>query len=191
MEALTLRLSGIPGVALMTHNERLANPLDPITREMKAVSSKRSKTDEDLAELARLEFEGGLYLTEDGQAGIPSWNIFRSIQDGGKVNRLGTAIARAVVMTSADIVPIKHSGPSSPEAMFAAGMYDQRSVKVGQAKVTRTRPIFRDWVVEASLLLDTEIVNLDDFLRAAENAGRMSGIGEYRPRFGRYEVESV
>ena len=62
---MKVRLS-IEGTApLLMHNIRLADPLNPIAKAMKAISSKRKKTDDDLAQLARLEFEGGLYVLPD------------------------------------------------------------------------------------------------------------------------------
>ena len=63
METLKARLTGL--VPLILHNARLADPLDPISKAMKTVSSKRKKTDADFEELARLEFEGGLYMVDD------------------------------------------------------------------------------------------------------------------------------
>jgi hypothetical protein len=187
MKMLNLRLAGTaPG--LLTHNERLASKLDPIAREMSAISSKRKKTDDDLAELARLEFIGGVYETEDGLVGIPAWNIFKSLQEGARLNKLGKAVERAVLPIGADVLPIKHDGSNTAEAMWRAGSYDQRSVKVGTSKVTRTRPHFTNWVVDAAFVIDTEILRLDEFTMIADNAGRLVGLGDYRPRFGRYDV---
>lgn len=189
METVNIRLSGVEGSMLLTHNERLASKLDPIARQMTDISSKRKKTDDDYDELAHLEMLGGVYETDDGQVGIPVWNVFRSLQDGAKLNKLGRSVERGVVPIGADITAIKHDGPPTAEAMWRAGCFDQRSVKVGMSKVTRTRPAFRNWVVEVSFALDTEILNLGDFRMVAENAGRLAGLGDYRPRFGRYDVE--
>lgn len=187
MKTAQVRLNGIS--TLLTHNERLANKMDPIAREMAVISSKRKKTDDDLVELARLEMLGGVYVTDDGTVGMPTWNVFRTLQEGAKVNRLGKAVERAILPAGPDIVPIKHDGPSTPEAMWEAQCFDQRSVKVGTAKVTRTRPAFNNWVIETTFVIDTEILRWDEFLMIAENAGRLVGIGDYRPRFGRFEAE--
>jgi|JI9StandDraft_2_1071091.scaffolds.fasta_scaffold13819_6 hypothetical protein len=189
MKKFRAHISGVPGVALLTHNERLADPRDPIARQMKSISSKRTKTDEDFAELAKLEFEGGLYLTDDGKVGIPAWNVFRSWQEGAKVNKLGRAVERGVFMSGADILPIEYNGPSSPVDMWNAGHVDSRSVKVGMSKVTRTRPSFRNWSLVADFTVDLDVLREDDLGMIVRNAGLMSGLGDYRPRFGRYEVE--
>lgn len=187
LKPITLRLTGVG--ALLTHNEQLANPMHPIARDMKAISSKRTKTEDDFEALAELEFRGGLYLTDDGQIGFPSWNVHRSVQDGAKLNKLGRHVERAVTVVDSDIVSIKHDGPSDPRAAWLAGCFDQRSVKVGQSKVMRTRPRFLGWTLEVAVMLDTEILSLADYATCATNAGQVVGIGDYRPRFGRFDVE--
>jgi hypothetical protein len=186
MKTLTIQLTGIG--ALLTHNERLASKLDPIARDMAAISGKRKKTDDDLAELARLEFLGGLYETPDHKVGFPSWNVFRAIQEGARINKLGRHIERALTPTSNDIVPVHHNGPNTPKAMWETGCFDQRSVKVGTSKITRTRPMFLGWSLTVDFVLDTEILNLDDLILCVDNAGRLVGIGDYRPRFGRFDA---
>lgn len=188
MQKIRIEIAGVPGVPLLTHNERLANPSDPITRRMKEITSKRSKTDDDHLDLARLEFEGGLYVTSDGTVGLPTWNVFRCIQEGGKLNRLGKNIERSVQMLGEDVVPIVHDGPSAVQALWDSGCYDQRSVKVGTSKVTRTRPAFRNWRITVELMLITDVLGKEDFAMATENAGMMCGLGDYRPRFGRFDV---
>ena len=186
MKYINIHITGAPGSALLTHNEQLANSRNETARAMKAITSKRTKTDDDHAELARLEFIGGLYLTDDGHAGLPTWNIFRSIQDGAKLNKLGKSVERGLIVAGADILPIEHSGPTTTQGMWEAGCFDQRSVKVGQQKVTRTRPSFRDWSLTAAFIVDTEILRMDELEMVLDNAGRMVGIGDYRPRFGRF-----
>lgn len=191
MQKYHIELVGAPGVQMLTHNERLANPLDPIARQMKEISSKRTKTPDDLAAMARLEFVGGLYLTDDGKVGIPAWNVFRCIQEGGKLNRLGKSIERAVQMIGSDILPVEHDGPSSPDAMWDAGCYDSRSVKIGTSKVTRCRPRFTNWRIETDIILVTEVLSEADLRMAMDNAGLMCGLGDYRPRFGRFDVAAM
>ena len=52
----------IDGTApFIMHNSRLADKLDPITRQKAVVAAKRKKTDEDDLEISRLEWLGGLY----------------------------------------------------------------------------------------------------------------------------------
>ena len=81
---VTLKLDGstaVGGAPLVCHNERLADPLDPIVRDIAAISKKRNKTEADHLEIARLEFHGGLYTNGNGPC-LPAWNILRCLQDG-------------------------------------------------------------------------------------------------------------
>jgi hypothetical protein len=189
-QQLTVNLRGTtPASMLLCCNERLSNPLDPIVQDMKKITSKTKKSMDDLLEIRHLEFLGGLYLTADGKVGFPTWNVYRSIQNGARLNRLGKNVERAVIPIGEDVVPIKHSGPSDPDKMWAANCYDMRSVSVGRSRVPRCRPVFLDWSMVIEFVLDTEVMDLSAFAMAATNAGRMIGIGDYRPRYGRYAVE--
>lgn len=191
MSKFRVEIAGAPGVPMLTHNERLANRFDEYTKAMAAITSKRTKTDEDVLELARLEFLGGLYLTDDGHVGVPTWNIYRTIQEGAKINRKGKMIERGVQMLGADVIPITHDGPATPRAMWEAGCFDQRSVKVGTSKVTRTRPRFANWKITFDCITQPDVLDDDSFKMAIENAGLMTGLGDYRPRFGRFELMSL
>ena len=80
----------IRGVApLLMHNGQLANPMNKFAKAMKAVTSKRKKTDEDHIELARLEFLGGLYADDQGRAVLPGEVIEGTIVAGAKKTKKG------------------------------------------------------------------------------------------------------
>lgn len=176
---------------LMMHSERLANPFDPLTREIKAVTGKRKKTEDDLLEIARLEWLGGLYHDADNGIHVPGYNIFAALIGGGKLHKLGTAIKRAAIVQE-DKVPIRFDGPRQPDKLFADKRYvDIRSVKVGTAKVARCRPIFPQWSATFTLLFEEASLQRADLERVVHDTGRMIGLGDYRPRFGRFEVVTV
>lgn len=173
---------------LMMHNERLANPFDPLTRQIKTITGKRKKTEDDLLEIARLEWLGGLYHTDEAGIHVPGYNILAALVQGGKLQKLGTAIKRAALVQE-DNVPVDYTGPRNPDALFSDRRFvDMRSVKVGTSKVMRCRPIFRDWSCSFTVLFEETVIQRDDLVRAASDTGAMVGLGEYRPRFGRFEV---
>lgn len=173
---------------LLQHNIRLADSLDPIARSMKAVSGKRKKTDDDHEELARLEFAGGLYINELGPF-VPGENIEKSFIEGGRITKQGKNVERALLITDNE-VPLLYKGPRTVEDLWEDPSFRDRSaVKVGQARVMRTRPKFREWSLSAEAELDTTVLNLSELQEIATSAGRMVGICDYRPRFGRYEVD--
>lgn len=186
MIEFTLTLRG--SRPLLMHNSRLANPLDPATKAIKAVTSKRKKTDDDHELIARLEFSGSMYLDPDYGPYVPGENIMRALVDGGKLTKQGTAVTRGLIIKS-DVNPLAYKGPRTPDELWDKGFRHMASAKVGTQRVMRCRPIFYDWSLEADGLLDPAVLELSDLDTIATNAGLMAGLGDWRPRFGRFEAE--
>lgn len=175
---------------LLMHSERLANPFDPLTREMKAIAGKRKKTEDDLSELARLEWEGGLYHDETIGIYVPAYNLLAAFVGGGKVQKLGSTVKRAALVLG-DKIELQFDGPKEPKALFAdehKRFVDMRSVKVGTSKVMRCRPIFRKWKLTFVVGFDESSLQRHDLDRVVRDTGEMVGLGDYRPRFGRFEI---
>ena len=73
-EIVSVRVRGI--APLICHNGQLVDPMNKWVRAIKKLTNKgKKKTDEDIAEIARLEFLGGLYAGEDGAPCVPGENI--------------------------------------------------------------------------------------------------------------------
>ena len=174
---------------MMMHSERLANPFDDMTKAIKAISGKRKKTEDDLLEMAQLEWLGGLYYTKDDGVHVPGYNMLACVINGGKLHKLGTAIKRAAIVTE-DAISVQYDGPSDPKKLFADKRFvDIRSVKIGTSKVMRCRPVFpRGWQMKFTVAFDENALQRGDLDRCVESAGLMVGLGDYRPRFGRFEV---
>lgn len=62
MKILKFRFESVS--PLLQHDDKMANPFNDYTKRMKAISSKRKKTDDDLMEMARIEWMASLYHTE-------------------------------------------------------------------------------------------------------------------------------
>ena len=109
--------------------------------------------------------------------------------EGGKIHKLGTALKRAALVVE-DTVPVAYDGPKTPEKLFANKAFvDMRSVKLnGKTKITRCRPIFKDWSLTFSLAYDENSIQRSEIDQCLTSAGMMVGLGDYRPRFGRFEV---
>jgi hypothetical protein len=182
---ITLDITGT--APLLMHNARLADPLDPMARELKKVTSKTRKTDDDHAEMARLEFLAGLYHDAEFGPYIPGDNIFRALVDAGRKRKLGKKITEGLFVTSS-VNPIAYNGPRDPAALWEDGGFVNRaSAKVGMARVNRTRPQFSAWSASASIYLDTDVLDADDLRDVVDIAGRLVGLGNWRPRYGRFE----
>lgn len=170
---------------LLMHNSRLSNPLDPATKALKKFTGKRQKTDEDHETIARLEFAGGLYLDPDVGPYIPGENIARCLVDGAKLTKMGVKVTRGVFI-STDVNPLSYQGPRDDEGLWKSGNRHMASVKIGTSRTMRCRPWFPTWSVQAEGILDPSVLELDDIASIADNAGSLIGLGDWRPRFGRF-----
>lgn len=183
MIEFTITLTGT--APLLMHNSRLSNPLDPATKALKKVTGKRNKTDDDHEQVARLEFAGGLYLDPDVGPFIPGENIARALVDGAKLTKMGVKVTRGVFI-STDVNPLSYNGPRTDDGLWEAGYRHMASVKVGTSRLMRCRPWFPEWRVQADGILDPSVLELDDLATIADNAGSLIGLGDWRPRFGRF-----
>lgn len=175
---------------LLMHNARLSDEFDPIVRLMKEITSKRTnKTDDDRWELRRLEFHGGLYMDKNLGPYIPGQNIERALRDAAVVTRQGKNIQRGVVVLTSR-ARLEYDGPRDADDLWEDKNYvSSASIKVGTSRVIRTRPMFQEWAVSVDLSLDTEIMDRETLEGIVHRAGKSVGLGDWRPRYGKFSAE--
>lgn len=174
---------------MLMHSDRTANPMNEYTKKLKAITGKRKKTDDDHLEIAKIEFEASCYF--DTGWYIPSANFEAMLLASAKHFKLGTTIKQALLVPDNSEF-IFDDCDISPEDLFSVSEYvDQRTVKVGTAKTIRTRPIFKTWETTFTCWLDTDKMDVDTLEQIVANAGKYVGLGDYRPRFGRFESEVI
>ena len=177
---------------LLMHNVRLASPLDPYVKKLKQLNAKLKKTDDDYAEISRWEFQGGLYYEELIGPYLPAEMLLACLVAGARQIKAGQKVERGVVVVE-PILPLIYDGPRDIEGLWGGGdspFIDRRLVTVPpKKKVDRTRPIFRDWKIEADLLVDTEAINKAEFVEVAKLAGQLCGLGDYRRLYGRFSAD--
>jgi hypothetical protein len=172
---------------LLMHSVRAADPLHPLAKEMKKISKKRTKTEEDYAELARLDWQAGLYCDDVLGPYLPSLNVAKSLIEGARVTKQGKTVERGLLIV--DDAPLLYSGPRDPDGLWADHTYRHSAiVKVGMSRVNRYRPVFRQWAAEFDADMDESVLDLDALQEIASTTGRMIGVGDWRPRHGRFEA---
>ncbi len=188
---MQVRLTMVGSNPLLMHNAQLSDPLADITKKLKKVSSKRIKTEADHDEMARYEFEGGLYFDKEVGPYIPGANIHACLIKAAKMTRQGPAVERGVVVPN-EFNILGYIGPRTIDELWEDKNFVSRlSVGVTTSRVMRTRPEFRQWSLEAEIIVDDGQLDLEQFSAIAKKAGEMIGLGDYRPRFGRFTSEVV
>ncbi len=190
MDRKTYRITGRS--ALLMHSTTALDPSHPLSKAKAELTRKHAtkKTDEDQIEIQRLEFLAGLYHDDKIGPYLPANMLLAAIRDGGKANKLGAEITRSVFIEE-DKVPLQYSGPRTVDKLWSQRFYDVQGVKVGKSMVLRTRPHFTGWSAEFTVSYDADHLDEDQLDFAVRNAGARVGIGDYRPRYGRFDVEQV
>lgn len=194
MDGITKAMVRVKGVSpLLMHNARMANPLDEYTLQIKEITSKHhsKKTESDIIKTIELEFQGALYFDDNGAgAYIPGVNVEGAIRDAARASKQGKAVESGVVVDQ-DIVKLLYDGPSTREELYADKRFvDTRAVKLQKAStIMRTRPRFDSWALEFEVMAIDELVSISDVEKFIINAGRVKGLCDYRPKFGRFVVE--
>lgn len=146
------------------------------------------KTDEDHEEIARLEFLASLYYDADMGPYLPGDNVWRSLYDGAKKHKMGPRIKEGVIITT-DVNPLAYGGPRTLDALWGDENYRHLApVKVQMSRTMRCRPIFRHWKVDARGVFDPNVIDISDLSMVADTAGSLVGVGDWRPRYGRFEA---
>lgn len=173
---------------LLMHNPQMVDPQFEINREIKALTSKRKKTDEDFRSIERLEWYGGLYQV-DGVVVQPTAKARKCIVGTARINKLGKAVERALSFREV-YTPLIYKGPKEIDELWNAGkqFVSRLSVGVNGKRVMRVRPQFNDWALQIDgLFVEDAGLNFDELVRCVELAGQVEGIGDNRINgYGRF-----
>jgi hypothetical protein len=188
-EELHVELDGV--VPLLYRNIRLADPRNEYTRAIKKITDKKKDmTDADHEERFRLEFFGGLYVDELGRPVVPGTWIEGVITTGAKKVRKGP---RAATVICEAAWPLLYKGPATDVELWACQKFhDIRNVSVNGGKVLRCRPMFpAGWKVRPVINFLPDQMNREEVVSWLSEGGRLEGIGDFTPRFGRFDVAVI
>lgn len=190
--ALTYQSFHLTGVApIILHNGRTANPLDPWSKALKGISSKRSKTDDDYAELMRIQWYASLYQNKEGQIILPSMMIEAALLNGAKKHKLGT-LAKAALFVDQHSCLEFDGMDLSIDKLWERGENELTiSCRVQSSRIMRTRFIAENWSAKINVCFESELLNLRQVVDIVDSAGSQHGVGTWRPRHGRFQAEAI
>jgi hypothetical protein len=129
-----------------------------------------------------------VYRNDDGQLSIPGEYIRQAIahaakfrQDPRSPRKSAFDLFKAGVVALSDLCSL---------GVTEWDYLDRRRVVVQRNGITRERPAMRaGWQVTCELqVLVPEYINQDLLCSVLNDAGRLVGIGDFRPTFGRFQV---
>lgn len=175
------------------HNGLMCDPTNPFSIRIKKIVSKgtRKMTTTDYEERDRLQWEGGLYWSEKDGPIIPSDNIERCIQLGAQKSRAGKDVQAAVFCTTVE-AKLNYVGPRNMEKLYESKFLLRKPVVINKSRVICIRPMFpTGWWIEFELEFDNSILNESKIVEACNDAGALIGLGDWRPKFGRFLSEKI
>jgi hypothetical protein len=200
----TLQAKLIGHTPLLMHNANiLVNPRNGITQLIKQYTGKRKKVEDDLDVISKLEWYAGLYLegqhnldvdgadiafTDNSKPCLPATVIKGMLLSGAKKKKLGTTFKAGIVISEDARLDIG-TNKGTNELWADANYVDVRAERVMKNAIMRTRPIFRSW--EAEIVVDymPDVVNQADIADILHLSGKIIGLCDRRPEFGRFKVE--
>jgi hypothetical protein len=186
-QTLQFKIRGV--VPLLMHNGQLADPLNSHSKALAKVTGKRKKTEADHAQAAKIEWYGSLYMHGDAPC-LPGEMIEAAFIEASKKHRRGQQAKAGII--SDGFWPLEYDGPKAADELWADMRFQFRSsVRVQRNKIMRTRPIFSHWSATIGLDFLPDQLSGDDIHETVATMGRIVGLGDWRPRFGRFEIVST
>lgn len=186
METIKIELVGV--APLLMHSSRAVDPSDEYALEIRKITdkNKKNRTDDDMIRLSNLEFMAGLHYDEKGYF-IPGEAIEMMLASkSNAVAKIGKNNSLAGVFALDNFYLVKFDGPKKPEErMQDRNCRDVRSVVVVKNRIMRCRPVFKNWSAVGEIMFDKQFTR--EKILAMLDLSKISGIGDFRPRFGRFE----
>lgn len=188
MKQLKLKVTGT--TPLMLNNPQTVNPFNEYSKLLKPLTSKRTKTEEDLLEISRIKFLSCLYVN-NGIYVIPSSHFENSVINAAKERKSGKKFERSFHIFNDCPIDFKDKG-KTPEQLYEAGKYvDIRAVGIKNVKITTTRAIIDGWSCVVECYFDETQIDEKEVLSIFEIAGMRYGVGTYRRMYGHFKVETL
>ena len=188
MEILRFRIKG--DTPLMMHNNVACDPLHPLAKQMKKISSVRNKTDEHHEEIAYIEYQAGIYHDPKIGPYIPGRCVDALLREAAKFSKKGKTVTRAL-QTVEDKVKLLYDGPRDIQGLYSKCYRDRRPVTVNRSTVIRTRPFFEEWAAEFQVAIDPSQLDAIEVRNFLEVGGRLVGLCDYRPTYGKFNLEAA
>jgi hypothetical protein len=186
---------------LIMHSDKLCNPLDPLTKQMKEITKIRKKQDEHYLAMAKLEWTAAIYYDDETGIYIPSKCLLGCFKSAARKFKQGKN-TKAVTIDCVAGTPLIGYEKINPETLWGKtnkkGEQEHvfaNTVVVNKSRIVRTLPIFHKWEAKFNLYLNLEILSEEELQTIIQTAGFEYGLCELRPEkasgtYGRFSLES-
>jgi len=124
---------------------------------------------------------------------IPAVNVEASIRDAGKQQKVKkvylTKAVKSSLFIDEDDIPLLINGEVAKD--WEEAEVDIRPVTVQRARILRSRAKFPVWELKFTLQSYHSVLDENVIRELITKAGMQEGVGDFRPRFGRFTLVSL
>jgi len=129
--------------------------------------------------------EKALYRNDEG-CYVPSTWIEAALRETAKEFKgKGKASLKATILASVFVEP-----EEIPLGKKSYDEIDRRPAVIQRQRIVKSRPRFNSWEIQFTINFDETRIKKETLKQILEESGKSKGIGDYRPKFGRFEVLS-
>lgn len=189
MKKISFKIEGVQ--PLMLNNSQTVNPFNEYTLALKQLTSKRKKTEDDMNEIYKLQFESSLYMKGDTYI-IPGDHFWKSICTAAKEQKLGKKFEQSFQIMEDCILDFPEKDMTPDELYEEKTHVDIRDGVISRsARVPVCRAIFNEWSTKVECWYDETQIDKKDILYVIDVAGLRYGVGTYRKKFGRFKATEL
>lgn len=166
----------------------MANHLNPFVKEIKKISGKRQKTEADLEQMSKIEWFAGLYV-KAGKVIIPGIVLEAALINGAKKSKAGKTAQAGMFVQSDMPLAFPDMGLTLDQLWEMEDYRFSAIVRVQQSRISRMRPKFDTWSIVANIQFDDTLFSKSQVHDIVKLTGEQIGLCDWRPRFGRFNVE--
>ncbi len=153
---------------------------EAVEAKNKAAKGSKAKKSDDV--------EAYVYRCDDNTLGIPGEYLRQAVIHAAKFKQDPRSPRKSAMdLYKAGVIALTETATLGAEAW---DYEDRRRVVVQRNAVTRVRPAMRaGWRADFQFMVNTpEYISPDALLETLTTAGRLIGVGDFRPTYGRFQV---
>ena len=194
IQDIKVKFTGIS--PLLQNNPQTVDPFNHYAKLKKPLTSKRSKTDEDLYAIREIEVESKVFFDDEIGIYIPTrWVLASIAKNSHALARVSKAKIRGAVFTTHEKAKLIYDGMNLVKSKIDIVKNEKFVTTLilpqQQVRLAKNFPIFHKWSFEVELEYDDTIIDRSDMIRILEYGGKYGGFGDFRPTYGRALCEVI
>ena len=192
IKTLNVKFTGI--TPLLQNNPQSVDPFNYYAKLKKPLTSKRTKTDEDLILIREIEVESKVFFDDELKIYVPTrWVLASIAKNSHALAKIAKAKIRGAVFTTHEKAKLIYDGmelvKEKVDIVKNEKFVTTLILPQQQIRLAKNFPIFHKWSFETELEYDDTIIDFNDLKRILEYGAKYGGYGDFRPSYGRAVAE--